>query len=114
VRIDPLHPSIVANLAGMLREDGETHRAVELLKRYIESRRGPAPGRAVAAGWRDYYLRRNDPYWAVVQDRPAFRELIEKVKADVDRQRAEVERIDAREDFMAKLDAVKAARARPE
>ena len=37
-----------------------------------------------------------------------------KVKADVDRQRAEVAAIDAREDFVAKLDAAVAARARAE
>jgi hypothetical protein len=36
------------------------------------------------------------------------------VKADIDRQRAEVQRIDAREDFAAKLDAARAARARPD
>jgi len=69
---------------------------------------------AVAAGWRDYYHRQNDPYWLAVQDRPAYRMLIEKVKADIDRQRAEVQRIDAREDFAAKFDAARAARARPE
>jgi hypothetical protein len=33
-----------------------------------------------------------------------------QVKADVDRQRAEVERIDAEEDFAAKFDQVQAAR----
>jgi hypothetical protein len=35
-----------------------------------------------------------------------------RVKADVDRQRAEVQAIDARENFAAKLDAAVAARAR--
>jgi hypothetical protein len=49
-----------------------------------------------------------------VQDRPAYRVLIEKVKADIDRQRAEVQRIDAREDFAAKVDAARAASARAE
>jgi hypothetical protein len=33
-----------------------------------------------------------------------------EVKADLDRQRAEVERIDAEEDFPSKLDAALAAR----
>lgn len=35
-----------------------------------------------------------------------------KVKADVDRQRAEIQAIDARENFAAKLDQAMAARAR--
>lgn len=66
--------------------------------------------RAVAAGWRDYYLRQNDPYWAAVEDDPRFRAQMEIVRKDIDRQRAEVERIDAAEDFVAKLDAGMAAR----
>jgi len=66
--------------------------------------------RAVAAGWRDYYLRQNDPYWAAVEDDPRFRAQMEIVRKDIDRQRAEVERIDAAEDFVAKVDAAMAAR----
>jgi adenylate cyclase len=60
---------------------------------------------AVKAGWRDYYIPEHDPYWAVLEDDARYRELMATVKADVDRQRAEVERIDANEDFVAKLDA---------
>jgi tetratricopeptide (TPR) repeat protein len=52
VRIDPLHPSIVANLATALREAGETDRAVELLERYIEQ---PRPGFMVYATLGDIY-----------------------------------------------------------
>jgi TolB-like protein/lipopolysaccharide biosynthesis regulator YciM len=66
--------------------------------------------RAVAAGWRDYYLRQNDPYWAEVEDDPRFRAQMEIVRKDIDRQRAEVARIDAAEDFIAKVDAAMAAR----
>lgn len=66
--------------------------------------------RAVAAGWRDYYQRQNDPYWAAVEDDPRFRAQMEIVRKDIDRQRAEVERIDAAEDFVAKVDAAMAAR----
>jgi TolB-like protein/predicted Zn-dependent protease len=65
--------------------------------------------RAVAAGWRDYYLRQDDPYWAVLEDDPRFRAQMEIVRKDVDRQRAEVARIDAAEDFVAKVDAAMAA-----
>lgn len=66
--------------------------------------------RAVAAGWRDYYLRQSDPYWAAVEDDPRFRAQMEIVRKDIDRQRAEVQRIDAAEDFVAKVDAAMAAR----
>ena len=66
--------------------------------------------RAVAAGWREYYLRLNDPYWAAVEDNPRFRAQMELVRKDIDRQRAEIARIDADEDFVAKVDAAMAAR----
>jgi len=66
--------------------------------------------RAVKAGWRDYYIQRHDPRWAPLADHPRYQSLMAEVKADVDRQRAEVERIDAEEDFVAKFDQVQAAR----
>jgi hypothetical protein len=101
--------------AGRLRGGLALHRCAETELLLRHSDRALAEfERAVAAGWRDYYHRQNDPYWAAVQDRPVYRALIEKVKADIDRQRAEVQRIDAREDFAAKVDAARAARARPE
>jgi TolB-like protein/Tfp pilus assembly protein PilF len=65
---------------------------------------------AIAAGWRDYYFHLADPRWAVLRDDPRHQALMAEVKADLDRQRAEVERIDAEEDFPAKLDAALAAR----
>lgn len=66
--------------------------------------------RAIAAGWREYHLRQNDPYWAAVEDDPRYRALTAQVRKDVDRQGAEIARIDARDDFVAKLDAAMAAR----
>jgi TolB-like protein len=66
--------------------------------------------RAVAAGWRDYYLREHDVYWASVANDPRYRALMAKVKANVDRQAAEIARIDASEDFVAKFDAAMVAR----
>lgn len=65
---------------------------------------------AVNAGWRDYYIRQHDPYWASLREHPRYRELMSMVKADIDRQRAEVERLNAGDDFIAKLDALLAAR----
>jgi TolB-like protein len=66
--------------------------------------------RAVTAGWRDYYWRQRDVYWAPLANDPRYRALMTKVKADVDRQAAEIARIDASEDFVAKFDSVMAAR----
>jgi tetratricopeptide (TPR) repeat protein len=77
---------------------GNTERALELLERAIE------------AGWRDYYVRRKDPYWAPLESDPRYRALMATVKADIDRQRAEVEHIDATDGFKAKLDAAMATR----
>jgi hypothetical protein len=62
---------------------------------------------AVSAGWREYYIKRNDPRWGALSDDGRFQALMAKVKADVDRQRAEVERIEAEEDFPALLDKVR-------
>jgi TolB-like protein/DNA-binding winged helix-turn-helix (wHTH) protein/Tfp pilus assembly protein PilF len=61
---------------------------------------------AVAAGWRDYYSVSNDPRWRPLTDQPRFKELMTIVKADVDAQRAQVERIEAADDFVARHDRV--------
>jgi TolB-like protein len=65
---------------------------------------------AVRAGWRQYYRYHHHPIWATLADNPRYDALMAEVKADVDRQRAEVMRIDAEEDFPALLDKVRAAR----
>jgi TolB-like protein/Flp pilus assembly protein TadD len=67
-------------------------------------------GQAVDAGWRGYYVHINDPRWSPLADDPRFRGLMSEVKADVDRQAEEVDRIDAEEDFPALLDAMIASR----
>lgn len=66
--------------------------------------------RAVDAGWRDHYLQMNDPYWAPLRDEPRYRELMARVKADVDRQAAEIARRYPDADFIPKLDAAMAQR----
>ena len=83
---------------------------VELLRGNIE----PALDgleHAIRAGWRDYYLQERDPYWTSVASHTRYRDLMAKVKADVDRQRAEVQRAETNDIFLAKLDAAIAANA---
>jgi len=63
--------------------------------------------KAVDAGWREYYLRLHDPYWARLTDDPRYRRLMAKIKADVDRQHAEVAAQDRKDDFAARLEAVR-------
>jgi TolB-like protein/Tfp pilus assembly protein PilF len=50
---------------------------------------------AVEAGWRAYDINSHDPRWDALAADPRYQSLISVVKADVARQRAEVERIDA-------------------
>jgi hypothetical protein len=61
--------------------------------------------RAVAAGWREYHLHERDPCWASVRDDTQYRKLMARVRADVDRQRAEIERRDAAQALAARADA---------
>jgi tetratricopeptide (TPR) repeat protein len=63
---------------------------------------------AVRAGWREYYVHVHNPIWAPLADHPRYQALLAEVKADVDRQRAEVERLDAEEDFGARVDQARA------
>jgi hypothetical protein len=66
--------------------------------------------KAVDAGWREYYLRLHDPYWARLKDNPRYRQLMATVKADVDRQHAEVLAQDRKDNFAARLEKVRKAR----
>ena len=50
--IDPMHPSITANLAGQLHEAGETDRARQLLERQLES---PNPAFMIYGGLAEIY-----------------------------------------------------------
>jgi TolB-like protein len=76
---------------------GNHERALELLERAVE------------AGWRGYYVREKDPFWAELADHPRYRALMAKVKSDVDRMRAEIREVDAREELGAQVDALIAA-----
>jgi len=64
---------------------------------------------AIDAGWSDYYLVRHDPRWDPARGHPRFQALMEGVKRDVDAQRAQVKKFDAENDFIAQVDAVRAA-----
>jgi hypothetical protein len=83
----------------------------------LRGERGPALElleQAVSAGWREYYIRQHDPYWAALENDPRYRALMARVKADVDRQRIEIARLDAADDLVAKVDAAVAERRRRE
>jgi hypothetical protein len=54
---------------------------------------------AIDSGWREYYGVINDLRWAWLRDNPQFQKLMARVKADVDGQRARIERMDAEQVF---------------
>jgi tetratricopeptide (TPR) repeat protein len=66
--------------------------------------------RAVDAGWRQYLIQQHDPRWAPLHNHPRYVSLMKLVMADVERQRAEVERIDAADDFMERFEAARRLR----
>jgi TolB-like protein len=85
---------------------GDKQRALDLLEQAWE------------AGWRghnwDFYQLwplMHDPAWDAVSDEPRFQALIARVEADIDRQRAQVEKIDAEDDFIARYEAALALHA---
>jgi len=68
----------------------------ELALRWLEN--------AVAAGWRKYNIQRHDPRWASLVNDERYRAIMERVKTDVERQRIEVDQIDAGEDLPAPIE----------
>jgi len=60
---------------------------------------------AVDAGWRDYYLLLHDPRWESMRDNPRFMDMMDAVRGDVEAQRADVELLDEKDDFLARIDA---------
>jgi adenylate cyclase len=81
---------------------GDTERALDLL------------AQAEAAGWRGYYAALQDPRWDAAREAPKFKAILARVKSDLDAQRAEVEAIDAEDDFITRLDAAIALQAEDE
>jgi TolB-like protein/tetratricopeptide (TPR) repeat protein len=66
--------------------------------------------RAVEAGWRRYLIQRHDPRWTILHDHPRYVALMQRVMADVGRQRTEVERIDAKDDFLERFEGARRLR----
>ncbi len=96
-----------------IERDGRLHRSAELFE-YARNQAllGDAAGaldlleQAADAGWRGYHAIRSDPRWAPLREEPRFQGVLERIKADIDAQRAQVEAIDAEDDFIAQFDAV--------
>jgi TolB-like protein/Tfp pilus assembly protein PilF len=85
---------------------GDKQRALDLLEHAWE------------AGWRgqnwDFWQLwplLHDPAWDAVSDEPRFQALVAWVEADIDRQRAQVEKIDTEDDFIARYEAALALHA---
>jgi TolB-like protein/Tfp pilus assembly protein PilF len=78
---------------------GEPERALELL------------ARAADAGWRGHYAALRDPRWDAARTRPEFQAIMTRVKADLYLQRAQLEAIDAQDDFIARYEAALALHA---
>lgn len=66
--------------------------------------------RAIDTGWRGYYTDSHDPRLSSIADDPRFKTMMAEVKADVDRQRAEVEAVHPSLDLPALSDQPRAAR----
>lgn len=91
---------------GRSRDSASLHRCAEV--QLLLGKVGPALDgleQAIEAGWREYYVKERDPIWAQVANEPRYRALMARVRADIDRQRAEVERAAPARELLANLDA---------
>lgn len=61
----------------------------------------------VGWGWRMIYMNEQDPRWDALRDHPRFQALTALIKADVDRQRAELEVSAPHQAFVERLDALR-------
>jgi tetratricopeptide (TPR) repeat protein len=65
---------------------------------------------AVNAGWRQYLIHQYDRRWTPLHDHPRNMALVRRVTDDIERQRAEIERIDAESGFMERFEAARLLR----
>ena len=56
---------------------------------------------AIDLGWHDYYLVVTDPIWQEQLADPEFQRVLAELKADLERQKANVEAADREHDFRA-------------
>jgi len=64
--------------------------------------------KAIDAGWRAYYFVQHDPRWDALKDDPRYQAMMAEVRADVDRQREVVVKLDAEQDLPALVDEARA------
>jgi hypothetical protein len=99
-------------VAGRLHLSGDlAHFALNTLLLGDPDRALALLARAAEAGWRGYYAALRDPRWDAVRERPEFQAIMAGVKADLDLQRAQLEAIDAEDDFIARYEAALALHA---
>ena len=95
------NPGAYENLALQRGLLGDTAGALEALQQSVE------------LGWANYYEVLNDPAWAGIVEGPGFRELLDQVAAEIQRQRAIVEAADAEHDFRAEVERLLATPSEP-
>ena len=66
--------------------------------------------RATQAGWRGYYTVALDPRWDAMSGDPRFRAIMADIKIKLDSLRAEIDRYERQDDFIARFDAVTSSR----
>ena len=60
------------------------------------------------AGWKDYYAERHMPYWRGAWESEEFAPVVADIIASIEEQRAEVEAIEAENNFLAEFEALMA------
>jgi TolB-like protein len=106
---------IIANLEAVFLEREAKGRLHQSDKRYSFAQNALLAGDdetamdrlqlAMDAGWRDYFLLLHDPRWESLRGDSRLMDLMDEVRDDIEAQRAEVELLDAEDDFLARIDA---------
>ena len=94
----PTNPQTLELLATTQVLIGDASAALESLRQALD------------LGWSNYYGIVNDPAWTRTLEKPEFRKVLARAKANNDEQRAIVEAADAEHDFRAELEQLSSAR----